>query len=126
VSNLEKHAEFELIRAGLFAERSDYGGVLGNAVMKMIRVFAEEGHSGGSASIALAAFERLARFKTLTPITSNPEEWTEIHKDMSPAGLGTCWQSRRCPSCFSYDGGKTYYDIDAGDDRAMHTSEVSS
>ena len=49
-------------------------------------------------------FSRLASFKTLTPLTSNPEEWMEV-------GGGT-WQNNRSSDCFSTDGGKTYYSID--------------
>jgi hypothetical protein len=35
----------------------------------------------------------------------------QISPDMNPPGE-TVWQSRRASSCFSTDGGKTYYDID--------------
>lgn len=123
MSNLEKHAEFELRRAGLFDKDSDYGGMIGDAVMKMIRVFSEEGHSGHSAMMAIDIFGRVARFKTLTPITSNPDEWMEIGEDMRFDRKVPVWQNRRQSSCFSNDGGKTYYDIDAGDERAIKTSD---
>jgi hypothetical protein len=123
MSNLETHAERELRKAGLFDKDSDYGGMIGVAVMRMIRVFSEEGHSGASAMLTLAAFERIARFKTLTPLTSNPDEWMQVSPDHMPDGSPTVWQSLRQSSCFSNDGGKTYYDIDADDSRALKTSE---
>lgn len=122
MSNLEKHAEFELRRAGLFDPDSDYGGMVGEAVMKLVRAFAEDGHSGFSARVTLAAFDRVARFKTLTPITSSPDEWMSV-ADVGADGSPPVWQSTRQSSCFSNDGGRTYYDIDAGDGRALKTAE---
>lgn len=120
-TNLERHAESELRLAGLFDKGSDYDGMIGEQVMKLIRAL-DDGHSGGSMSITLAAFDRVVRFRTLTPITSNPDEWMQISPDMWPGGSPTAWQNKRQSSCFSNDGGKTYYDIDAGDKRAIKTS----
>ncbi len=122
MSNLEIHAERELRAAGLFDADSDYNGAIGEAVMKLIRTFSQEGHSGGSASITLAAFDRVVRFKTLTPITSNPNEWMQVSPSYLPPDGPTVWQSLRQSSLFSNDGGKTYYDIDADDDRAIRTA----
>jgi len=123
MSNLMSHAEFELRRAGLFDKDSDYGGMLAEGVMKIIQVFSEEGHSGFSAGMTVSILEKLLRFKPLTPLTSNPDEWMEIGEDMRFEKLVPVWQNRRQSSCFSNDGGKTYYDIDAGDERAIKTSE---
>lgn len=123
MSNLVRHAEFELRRAGLFDKDSDYDGMIGEAVMKMIKVFSEEGHSGYSAMLTLKVFNEVAKFKTLTPITSSPDEWMQVSPDIMPDGSPTVWQSIRQSSCFSNDGGKTYYDIDAGDERAIKISE---
>ena len=112
MSNLVAHAEEELRRAGLFDKDSDYEGMIGEAVLKMVKGFAKEGHSGMSASWTLEIFNRVARWKTLTPITNDPSEWVEIGKEMMPTGSKTVWQNRRQSSLFSNDGGKTYYDID--------------
>lgn len=112
MSNLVKHAESELRRAGLFDKDSDYGGMIAEAVMKLVKVHAEEGHSGMSHAWTLQVFNRVVNFKTLTPITNSPDEWMEVGKDMMPEGERTCWQNRRTGSLFSHDGGKTYYDID--------------
>lgn len=118
MTRLEVHAELELRRAGLFDEDSDYAGAIGEQVMKLIRAL-DGCHSGGSMAITLAAFERVARFRTLMPITSSPDEWMDV------GGLSgePLWQNRRNPACFSNDAGATYYDIDADDDRALKTSE---
>jgi hypothetical protein len=116
---LVEHAERELRIAGLFDEDSDYGGMLGEAVLDLVRKFAEQGHSGFSALQTLAIFERVARWKPLSGLTSDPSEWMVI-VDRDADGLPV-HQSRRQPSCFSRDGGRTYYDIDE-DGRPIHVS----
>ncbi len=122
MSNLERHADYELRLAGLFDRDADYGGVTGEAVMELVRAFAKQEHSGGSASITLAAFDRVVRFKTLTGITSDPAEWMDVCD--ARTNHEAVWQNRRQSSCFSNDGGKTYYDIDANDDRAIRVSSA--
>lgn len=109
MSNLSTHAERELRKAGLFDKDSDYEGMLGEAVLELVKVFSAQGHSGFSAHMTMQIFQRVAMFKTLTPLTSDPDEWIDIG-DM-PDGK-TTWQNRRQGSCFSNDGGKTWYDID--------------
>lgn len=111
MGNLEKHAQYELERAGLFKEDSDYGGMLGHSTMKLIKCFAEEGHSGFSASMQIALFEKLASFKNLTPLTDSPDEWMSVSEYQSPESPAL-WQNRRSSDCFSNDGGKTYYSVD--------------
>lgn len=103
-SNLVRHAKAELERAGCFDKKAMYGGMIGDAVLELVRVFAAQGHSGMSASIVRSLFAKVAAFEPLGPITSAPEEWLEVT-------LGV-WQCRRHGSCFSNDGGRTYYDID--------------
>jgi hypothetical protein len=109
-SNFVSWARDELRRAGLFDEDADYGGMLGEEVMRMVETFDEAGHSGFSAQMAASIFARLSAWKPLTPISDDPDEWMHIDEDM--AGDATTWQSRRSPSLFSCDGGKRYYDID--------------
>lgn len=111
MSNLEIHAENEMRRAGLFDKDSDYEGMLGPSVMKLIRVFAEEGHSGMSAHIALQIFNRVAQFKTLTPITNDPTEWVNVSEYGGPEDK-PIWQNNRDGTNFSHDGGNTGYSID--------------
>lgn len=111
MSNLVKHAEYELRKAGLFDKDSDYGGNLAVAVMSLVKAHAEYGHSGGSHGAVMEIFNRVANFKTLTPITSNPEEWMQVADEMLPNGDGPMWQNKRQSSAFSQDGGKTWYDI---------------
>jgi len=80
MSNLTKFAESELTRAGFFDKDSDYGGMLGEAVMKMVKVFADEGHSGFSAGMAISLFKTVASFEPLTPLTGDDDEWMKSRK----------------------------------------------
>jgi hypothetical protein len=109
-SEFEVWAEGELRRAGLFDEDSDYGGMMGESVMQLIEAFAGEGHSGFSAQMAAHLFGELSAYKPLTALTNSPDEWMHIDADMT--GNATTWQSRRNPSAFSGDGGKTYTLLD--------------
>jgi hypothetical protein len=101
MSNLETFAKSELERAGMFSPDSDYSGMMGDAVMKMVKLFADEGHSGFSASLAINLFERVARFEPLTPLTGTDDEWMEI-------GEGE-YQNVRCSHVFKNKDGA--YDI---------------
>ncbi len=122
MSNLIEHAKRELSLAGLDKPDSDYNGMIATAVLELVAVFAAQGHSGFSARMTRDVFDRLASFKPLTPVTDNPSEWVDVSAMSGPDG--PCWQNVRHSSCFSNDGGKTYYDIDADDDRAVKTSAV--
>ena len=97
---LVEFAREELKRAGLFDKDSDYGGMMGEAVMKMIEQFASEGHSGFSASMAVNLFQRLARYEPLTPLTGEDDEWMDT--------CGTM-QNRRCFSVFKDEDGRAYH-----------------
>jgi hypothetical protein len=108
-SNMIFHARDEMKRAGLFDKDSDYSGMLADSVMNMMYVFAMEGHSGASAHSAINLFSKLAKFETLTPITSDPSEWNDVSVSY---GGEPQWQNRRNSKCFSRDGGKTWYNYE--------------
>ena len=103
--SLIQHAETELKLAGLFDKDSDYGGMLGDSVMELIKVFSEQGHSGCSASMVSNLFDSLSRFKQITPLTLKDDEWNEFGEGM--------FQNKRRSSVFK-DGkdGRAYF-IDA-------------
>ena len=108
--SLIQHAKTELEIAGFFDKDSDYGGMLGEAVMELIEVFEKQEHSGMSAPYVASIFEKLANYKPLIGITGKDEEWgdTEVNKN------GVTWyQNKRCSALFK-DGedGEAYY-IDA-------------
>jgi hypothetical protein len=109
-ASLKDHAKYELERAGLFSKDSDYEGATGNAVLELCDCFSKQGHSGASAELALEIFDKLARFKTLTPITDDPQEWNNV-SHMGSSDTPPMWQNKRDSSYFSHDGGKTWWSV---------------
>lgn len=74
-------------------------------VMDIVTMFAEQGHSGMSASYVLGILERVMRFKPIKPLTGKDDEWEDI------GGGGE--QNKRCSSVFRHNHNKaTAYDID--------------
>lgn len=108
--SLLQHAKKELELAGFYDKDSDYAGMLPEAILELIEVFANQGHSGGSASRVIDIFNRLARFKNLSPITGEDSEWVEVDKNIN--GGKTLFQNNRCFSIFkeSKDGAAYYND----------------
>jgi hypothetical protein len=96
---LVRHAERELRLAGAFDKDGGYGGMLGPAVLQMVRAFADEGHSGFSASLAMSMFERVGRFEPLTPLKGGPDEWVDHGNGL--------FQNKRCGRVFM-EGGNAY------------------
>lgn len=119
-SGLVAFARYELALAGLFDDDSDYNGMLGNAALDIVRVFASQGHSGYSAAITADIAVRLMRYEPLTALTFEPDEWNDV-SDMSGTPM---WQNRRRSTTFSTDGGRTYYDIDE-EGRPIHEGFTS-
>jgi hypothetical protein len=118
-SGLQQHALHELTLAGLLDEKSDYDGMLGRAALEIIKLFSGQGHSGASAYATIDIVTRLMRYEPLTPLTSRPEEWTHVGAEKG----GPIYQSKRSPSTFSRDGGKTWYNID---DPSLNNGDVWS
>ena len=53
MSQLIEYAQQEIKRQGLTSPESDHDGEMGKAVLDLIAAFAQQGHSGFSASMAL-------------------------------------------------------------------------
>lgn len=102
-SNMESFAESELARIG--GDGDGMQAEMNRHILKMVREFGREGHSGFSASYAVSILEKLLRFEPLTPLTGDDDEWNDI-SDMNGAPL---WQSRRCSHVFKGTDGA--YDI---------------
>lgn len=117
VSNLREYAVEELRRAGMLpGDRGDsydkYNEMCGEAVLELIDVFSEQGHSGFSASMVLGMFTEVANYRPLGPLTNDPDEWQQVNSGSGAHRDPTYWQSRRRPDAFSEDGGHTYYLLD--------------
>lgn len=98
------HAKKEMELAGLYDRNADYDGNIPEAVMALVEAHSKWGHSGGSHYVTLEIFNKLINYKTLTPINSDPTTWVEVSQGL--------WQSNRQGTCFSENGGQTWYDID--------------
>jgi len=96
-SDLLQFAERELKLAGLDRPDSVYDGAVYNAVMELIRVFANQGRSGYSAGLVVQIFSRLAKYEPLLPLTGQDDEWVESYAD----GL---LQNKRDYSVFKENG----------------------
>ena len=108
--NLTPYAEDELKRAGLFDKDSDYDGMIGLAVLELIKVFAKQGHSGFSAAWVRYLFNKLSNFQTITPLTNNPDEWMDV-TDRNSDGK-PLYQSRRNPCVFHRGDPNLMYHVD--------------
>jgi len=100
MSSLVKHAEKELRAAGLYDEDSDYGGMLAESVMELIKLFSKQGHSGCSAGMTISLFKMLANYETITPLTGEDDEWNFI---------GDRFQNKRNSAVFKDKDGQAYY-----------------
>lgn len=103
---LVDHAKGEL--KTMLEAPEEYDRAIATDVLKLIEVFAEQGHSGFSAPIVSDLFYTLAAYKPLGPLTGADDEWFEV-TDPVPGGMQ--FQNRRCSRVFKDSDGKTY-DID--------------
>ena len=71
-------------------------------VLELLEVFSGQGHSGSSAPFAIELFYNLARWKPLTPLTGEDDEWIEV-------GDGV-FQNRRASSVFKENGQARWID----------------
>jgi hypothetical protein len=101
LSNLIKYAERELALLG--GADDEMQKAMNAHVLKMVALFADEGHSGFSAAYSIGILERLLRFEPLTPLTGADSEWCEVSENV--------FQNRRCGHVFKGPDGAAY-DID--------------
>lgn len=111
-STLVTYARDELQRAGLFDEDSDYGGMLGEGALELVKLFSTQGHSGMSAAMMVALVEKLMRFEPLTPLTYAEDEWTHVADEMVSDEQRPLYQNKRKADVFSHDAGATWYCLD--------------
>lgn len=64
MSELVKHAEKQLELAGYF-DGDEYAKYIGEAVLDLMKLFSDQGHSGFSAGITIQLFSTLASWKKI-------------------------------------------------------------
>lgn len=104
MSNLIEHARRELAAAGYRVEpgRPVVEKMVVEDVLELLEVFANQGHSGSSAPMIAALFNKLALYEPLAPLTGKPDEWIEVSEGL--------WQNCRCSHVFK--DVKSAWDID--------------
>ena len=112
MSNLINHAELEFRAAGWTDENGKFNDemqeAICNHVLKLLEIFADEGHSGSTAPYTVDVFKRLAMFKPIAPLTGEDWEWTDVSEY---SGRAT-YQNKRCSSVFKEGKDGEAYDID--------------
>lgn len=113
MSNYEKHAQMEFRAAGWTDENGNFKDEMQEDicthVLKLLEVFADEGHSGSSAPYAIGLFEKLAKFEPVVPLTGEDWEWSDV-SEYGGRDDGPVWQNKRCGHVFKDKNGA--YDID--------------
>lgn len=111
MSNLIEHAKTEFRAAKWMDADGNYldemQGMICEHLLKLLQVFSDEGHSGTTAPYTLSAFDRLARFKPIAPLTGEDWEWTEVGVERGGSPL---WQNKRASHVFKDEDGA--WDID--------------
>ena len=98
----------ELDRIGMTEDSPDeMNRSMRKHILHMMQEFANEGHSGFSASYAINILTKLMDFKPLSPLTGEDDEW--IKHDYGINEL--TYQNKRRSSVFK-DGDGECYDID--------------
>jgi len=88
--SVKEDAKRNLELAGLFDKDSDYGGMIGDAVMKLVNTHLSEGHSGFSHEMALHLFNKVVTGKALTAAYWD-EKKTELDK-FAMENMGEPWK----------------------------------
>ncbi len=96
-SSLEIRAEEELKRINAV---NLYDGLIEKAVLELLKVFSEQEHSGGSASITRDLFMKLSDFQPLAPLRGTDDEWVKT--------FDGGYQNRRCAHVFKDENGRSY------------------
>lgn len=105
MSNLVKWAEKELER--LVKDGDEMQKEINKDILQIVEKFAEQGHSGFSASYTLNTLKRLLDWKPISALTGEDDEWGETYEWDEEKQQ----QNKRCPAVFrkNYDNSTAYY-----------------
>ncbi len=108
MSNYINHAMREFRAAGWTNEdgsfKDEMQEMICNHVLKLLDVFADEGHSGSSAPYAINLFEKLAKFEPIGPLTGEDWEWSDV-SEYGGRDNGPLFQNKRCGHVFKDSSG---------------------
>lgn len=99
MSKLVNHAERELELLG-------EDPWISKGVLRIVKEFADMGHSGSSAAHTVGLIHELLQFHNLTALTDDTSEWMLVATGV--------WQNTRRSEAFSHDEGKHYYLLSEG------------
>ena len=95
MSRLIEDARREMKLAGWMEDDTDaMQKAVVEDILQLLETFGNQNHSGFSAQYVLSYFERLARFRPITPLTGEEDEWDDD-------------QNMRCSEVFRREG-RTY------------------
>ena len=107
MSNLLSHAMKELDLIGMTEDTPDeMNQAMRKHILHMMQEFANEGHSGFSASYAIGILTKLLDYKPLSPLTGEDDEWVKHDYGVEPH-----YQNKRLSSVFK-DANGDIYNID--------------
>ncbi len=130
MSNIHKHALMEFRAAGWTDENGKFNDEMQEAicdhVLKLLDVFADEGHSGTTAPYTVNLFKQLAMFEPIVPLTGEDWEWAEVGDGM--------FQNKRCGHVFkeskdgqAYDGeGRIFFERRVDEDGREYKTHFTS
>lgn len=104
MSNYKNYAIDELTRIGMYGSGDKMNDMMCDHILKMVDVFAEEGHSGFSAGYAISILQKLLRFEPLSPLTGEDDEWCEVSDGL--------FQNKRLSRVFKNGKDGQAFDID--------------
>lgn len=113
--SLLEHARKELQLIGLLGfdgyEPPEYEREISACVLKLVDIFAQQGHSGFSAGMVTGIVTKLMSYELLSPLQGTDDEWELVFEEMlGPNNKGKVYQNIRCSHVFKDDDGA--YDID--------------
>ena len=101
--SLIEYAKRELDVIGMTEDSSDEMNVMMRKhILHMVKEFADEDHSGFSASYALSILKSLLAYEPLSPLTGADDEWMEVDNGY--------WQNKRASNVFKDKDGAYWSD----------------
>jgi len=103
MSNMTDFAIKEMDIIGL-TDDDEMNGAMRKHILHMVEEFADEGHTGFSASYALSILQKVLAFKPLSPLTGKDSEWMDVADNL--------YQNTRYSAVFKKGKDGEAYDID--------------